>query len=245
MPLLDHFHPPLKNERPWEGFHSYWTGALVYQLNKSLLPKEYIAIPQVKISTSVEVDVATLEKENGIAFGSSEGNGGVATAVYAPPHPPLSFTVDFGDLDLFEIQVKEEDTQKLVAAIELVSPGNKDRPATRQAFVRKCATYLQERISIMVVDIVTSRSGNLHADLVTLLGPATDLELNDPTLLYAVAYRTLLTKGKARVEAWLEVLDLNKQLPILPLWLAEDVAVPVDLEQSYLATCGALRITLA
>src|SRR5438874_12923994 len=117
MPLLDHFQPPLKDERPWEGFHSHWASALVTHLNKSRLPQEYIAIPQVKMGTVVEVDVATLEKQNG-SFSRLEENGGVATAVYAPPRPPLSFTVDFGDLDLFEIQVKEERSLKLVAAIE-------------------------------------------------------------------------------------------------------------------------------
>src|SRR5713101_3958685 len=146
MPLLDHFHSPLKNKRPWEGFHSHWASAIVQQLNKSLLPPEYFAVPQVKMGTEVEVDIATLEEQN--AVGGALGNGGVATAVYAPPHPPLSFSVDFANLALFEIQVKEESGLKLVAAIELVSPGNKDRPSHRQAFVRKCATYLQEEIGL-------------------------------------------------------------------------------------------------
>jgi len=31
-------------------------------------------------------------------------------------------------------------------------------------------------------------------------------------------------------------------LPTLPLWLAADMPVPVDLEQSYAATCELLRI---
>jgi hypothetical protein len=217
---------------------------LVTQLNKSRLPQEYIAIPQVKMGTVVEVDVATLEKQNG-SFSRPEGNGGVATAVYAPPRPPLSFTVDFGDLDLFEIQVKEERSLKLVAAIELVSPGNKDRPGTREAFVRKCATYLQDRIAVMIVDIVTERVGNFHASLLNLLEPARPVEMSDPDQLFAAAYRTLLEKGRARVDAWPEPLEIGKPLPTLPLWLADDLAVPVDLEQSYLTTCDTLRITVA
>src|SRR5262245_35176366 len=151
MPLLNHFEPPLVDERPWEGFHSYWAGALVHHLNKAILSAEYIAIPQVKMGSSVDVDVATLQEGNGLSSPSAGANGGVATAIYAPPHPPLSFSVDFGDLDLFEIQVRRERGLKLVAAIELVSPGNKDRPAHRDAFVRKCATYLQERVGVVIV----------------------------------------------------------------------------------------------
>ena len=34
----------------------------------------------------------------------------------------------------------------------------------------------------------------------------------------------------------------RSSLPTLPLWIAVDVPIPIDLEQSYLATCEALRI---
>lgn len=240
MPLLDHFRPPLKNLRPWEGFHSYWASAIVEQLNKSLLPPEYFAAPHVKMGTEVEVDVATLEEQK--ALGGAQGNGGVATAVYAPPHPPLSFTVDFANLDLFEIQVREESGLKLVAAIELVSPGNKDRPAHRQAFVRKCATYLQEGIGVIIVDVVTERAGNFHADLIHLLDSTIEVQMDDLGEPYAAAYRMVAITEKSRLDSWPEPVAVGQPLPTLPLWLAADIAVPVNLEESYLATCESLRI---
>ena len=34
MPLLDHFHPPLSVERPWEGMHSTWASTIATQLNQ-------------------------------------------------------------------------------------------------------------------------------------------------------------------------------------------------------------------
>ena len=34
MPLLDHFHPPLSERRPWESFHSTWCGSLADYLNR-------------------------------------------------------------------------------------------------------------------------------------------------------------------------------------------------------------------
>src|SRR5205085_725706 len=43
----------------------------------------------------------------------------------------------------------------LVAAIELVSPGNKDREEARRAFAAKCAGYLTRGVGLVVVDVVT------------------------------------------------------------------------------------------
>jgi len=38
MPLLDHFHPPLSDERSWEGFHGEWAGMIVRHLNDDVPP---------------------------------------------------------------------------------------------------------------------------------------------------------------------------------------------------------------
>ena len=46
---------------------------------------------------------------------------------------------------------------RLTAAIELVSPRNKDRVQARQAFAVKCVGYLQQDSSVVVVDTVTTR----------------------------------------------------------------------------------------
>jgi hypothetical protein len=126
-----------------------------------------------------------------------------------------------------------------VAAVELVSPANKDRPSNREAFVRKCASYLQEGVAVIVVDVVTNRSGNFHADLLAALGKKVGAS-DRP--LYAASYRTIMHKRKTRLEAWPADLKVGKKLPTLPLWLAPDLAVPLDLEQSYQATCVSLRI---
>jgi len=60
--------------------------------------------------------------------------------------------------DNFEALVfASEGGARLVAAIELVSPSNKDRLAHRQAFAVKCASYLCQGISLILIDIVSSR----------------------------------------------------------------------------------------
>src|SRR5712692_4014321 len=123
MPLRDHFHMPLRGRCTWESFHSGWANEIMRQLNKTL-PSGYVARPNVKLGVDVEADVGTLEQLGSEPAG---GNGGVATALWAPARPTLSVPVDFRHLDVFEVQVHREGGLEMVAAIELVSPRNKDR----------------------------------------------------------------------------------------------------------------------
>ncbi len=242
MPLLDHFHGSLNQERRWKGFHSFWASAIVSQLSK-VLPGGYYAEPQVSFGIQLETDVGTWE--GGKADDLSD-NGAVSTMVYAPPKPLLVFPVDFAGLEHYGVQIyREEGGLRLVGAIELVSPANKDRPGHREAFVRKCATYLQEGVSLLMVDVVTQRTGNFHAALIKLLGPEVVVELSAPDQLYAAAYRIAPGPDQVCLESWPLPLQVGQTLPTLPLWLDVDLAVPVDLEQSYQETCETLRIKVA
>ena len=75
MPLLDHFHPPLSIERPWEGIHSTWATTIATQLNQDQLPAEYFAMPLVTLGGGVQVDVGTFKTGEQ----PESPNGGVVT----------------------------------------------------------------------------------------------------------------------------------------------------------------------
>ncbi len=239
MPLLDHFQPPLSVSHPWKGFHSAWANAITSRLNE-VLPEGFYAIPEVPLGNTVEIDVATLEEiGNGVAVGA-----GPATAVWAPPRPRLTAPVDFTRVHGVEVHVFQDDGgPRLRAAIELVSPSNKDRPRSRQTFAAKCVGYLEHGVAVVVIDTVTRRSGNLHDEIVrTLEAPA--LAWGSPTPLYAVAYRTAPRKAETLVEVWPEPLAVGQDLPALPLWIDEDLCLPLPLQASYEAACRSLRISL-
>jgi hypothetical protein len=239
MPLRDHFHSPLKDQEDWESFHSAWANTIVRRLNSHWLPRRYRSAPQAKLGALVEVDVATFEEERPLSNVGSP-NGGVATAVWAPSRPTASLAVALPAQDVFEVRVYDERRgRRLVAAVELVSPGNKDRPESRQAFVIKCAAYLQQQVSLVIVDVVTDRLANLHAELMELLNQS--LETTELPL-YAVAYRNNKEKDRWRMDLWYEPLTLGTALPTMPLWLASDLAVPLELEVTYEETCQVLRL---
>ena len=243
MPLRDHFRPPVSTRVSWEEIHGMWPARIVLQLH-TVLPKGYVAGPKIHAGSQVEIDVATFEQDDAPRLQSSEEDGGVATATWAPPEPTVAVETEVPDYDEYEVCIYDaERGRQLVAAIELVSPGNKDRPEKRNAFVGKCAALLQKGVAVSIVDVVTPRQFNLYAELLQFLGQ------NDPTLgeplphLYAASCRWRPLDKRMVLQTWSHTLTLGQPLPTLPLWLTEKLAVPLDLEQSYEQACHDLWLT--
>lgn len=240
MPLRDHFHLPVSRLWPWSSIHGAWATFIVQHLNQGRLPSGYYALPSVHLGGQAQIDVATVREEDQAL--STNGAGGTATVVWAPPQPPLAVPIEFADPDVFEVRVlAENEGLRLVAAVELVSPANKDRPAHRRAFAAKCAAYLQQGVGLIVLDVVTERQGNLHAELMQLLDLGESAASAAPDL-YAVAYRTSGEANAMRLEMWPTPLAVAAPLPVLPLWIAPDQAIPLDFEATYQVACDSLRI---
>jgi len=244
MPLRDHFRPPLDDRTSWDGFHGQWP-AMITQALSGKLPERYVAAPHVHLGSTIEIDVATYTSEKDDAASPEPGDGGgeVATAVWAPPRPTLVVATDAPTLDEYEVRVYDlKRGRRLVAAVELVSPANKDRPEHRRAFVAKCAALLQNRVSVAIVDLVTTRASNLYSDLLGLFGQADPSLADGPPPLYAVSCRWARRGDAWLLETWAHSLAIGRPLPTLPLWLADNFAVPLELEVSYDETCRILRL---
>src|SRR5207244_4720951 len=132
-----------------------------------VLPADFFAESEISMGPTLEIDVATVELTNG-RNGAGTATG---TVVWAPAKPLLVFPVDFARLDVCEVRVYEDlGGAQLRAAIELISPANKDRPGSRRTFAAKCAGYLKQAVSVIIIDMVTDRTANLHAELLEALG---------------------------------------------------------------------------
>lgn len=243
MPLRDHFRPPVSAAVSWEELHGQWPAVLVQQL-KTQLPPGYVAGPRVHSGARVEVDVATYERDDAPAFESPLGTDGTATALWAPAAPSLAVETELPDFDEYEVRVYDATRGRtLVAAIELVSPANKDRPEHRAAFVTKCAALVQKGVAVSIIDLVTERHSNLYADLLAHIGHADPTLGDSPSHLYAASCRWVRHAARAVLQGWAHPLVLGEPLPTLPLWLTADRAVPLDLEASYERACGDLWLT--
>ena len=168
MPLRDHFHPPISVRSSCGSLHAQWPATIVADLNKRL-PPQYIASPRVQLGTSFEIDVAATEQDEATTLVDQNRLEGGAVALWAPPQPTLAFATELPGQDVYEVQIFETEWRGLVAAIEIVSPANKDRPENRRAFAAKCTTLLQQGVSVSIVDLVTTRRSNLYGDVLELL----------------------------------------------------------------------------
>jgi hypothetical protein len=241
MPLLDHFRPPVEDMYPWESFHANWAIRIGDALT-DILPPGFVVAEQTHAGNHLEIDVATFEESTHRA--ALAGNGSAATAVaapaWSPPKPALSLPGLFPDS--FEVRVFQTvGGRTLVAAIELVSPGNKDRPEERRAFAAKSINYLCQGVSLIVIDIVTTLQANLHNETMQLMSAGEEALIREGPL-YAVAYRPVLRDQRPAIDLWPTTFALGRMLPTLPLRLTGDLFVPVDFEATYLEVCRRRRL---
>jgi hypothetical protein len=244
MPLRDHFRPPVSTRSSWEGFHGGWPMAMVQRLVQ-LLPENFTAEPRVHLGSYFEIDVCAYEDDKpqkpwSVTHTNAAGS---ATATWAPPEPTLTVDVDLEDQYEYEVLVYDQSRGRhLVAAVEIVSPANKDRPENRRALVTKCAALLQQGVCVSLVDLVTTRNFNLYCDLLTLVERSDPAFKTMPPSVYAVTCRCRKTRGVSKLETWAHRLVVGQPLPTLPIWLSEDSNVSLELEASYEETCRVLRI---
>ena len=189
MPLRDHFHPPLDDLASWDQLHGGWPMVIVQQLDDKL-PANYVAAPRVHLGTEAEIDVAAFEPEPACESSLASGRSGSATAVWAPAEPTFAVETQLADVDEYEVRVYDvRRGRRLVAAVEIISPANKDRAKTRNQFTAKCAALLRQSVSLVLVDLVTSRSFNLYRELLDLIDEHDPSLADPPPAIYAAACR--------------------------------------------------------
>jgi hypothetical protein len=222
MPLLDHFHPPLDDEYPWDSLLAGWATRLADLLNEGWLSPQFIAAEHTHPELPLDIDVGRL-------------------TTWTPPAAEHAIPALFPDT--FEVRIfQTRGGRTLVGAIELISPGNKDRSDKRQAFAAKCASYVHQGISVVLIDIVTGRRANLHNETMRLLNAPAEVDFPAGVDLYAAAYRPVLRPEGPQADLWKAVCAVGQPLPTMPLRLTGDLFVPVDFEAAYMETCRRRRL---
>jgi hypothetical protein len=121
---------------------------------------------------------------------------------------------------------------KLIAAIELVSPRNKDRPSSREFYRNRYLGYLWSGVHLMLVDVhrrplgfsfVEAMAAELQCQLPVGLPPhAVSWNVGGPT-----------PEGGRFMDGWQRTLTVGQPLPTLPLSLTADRSLLIDLEFTY------------
>ena len=225
MPLLDHFRPPLSLRRHWHSFHHAWFTYLASHLNEQL-PEGYFAEPNVQFG--LEIDVATFDDETATPF----------TLIGSRRNQRRRFP--------FLSPAMWSRYKSSAATVGRNSPARSSSlvrrtrtvPEHRDAFVNKCAAYLQQGVGLLQVDVVSQRAANLHEALLARLGH----EVDSSSELYATSYRMVERDERSELDYWHHSLHFGDALPALPLWLRGNICLRVDLEATYERTRREQRV---
>ncbi len=235
MPLLDHLRLPIDELIRWGSFHASWATRIADQLTP-LVPTDFVVEESSHHAGGLEIDVASYDRKPG-----SRAEDDPWRSEWHPPAPDKTGPLVFPDR--YEVKVFNlVGGRRLVAAIEFVSPGNKDRAAERLAFATKCANYLHNGVGLIVIDVVTDRKGNLHNETVRLMQADPGLAMPPSADLYAVSYRPVKRGDRTELDLWYHTFQIGDPLPTLPLRLVGDYFVPVDFEAAYTEACRRRRL---
>lgn len=206
-------------------FHGLWIQVIKLALNDGLLPPEYYALSE-QVAVGVEPDVVAWKDRS--VDNSTNGSQVCVT------EPKTRFSAQLGTRlprKRNQVAVRHISDDKVVAVIEIVSPGNKDSKHSLRAFLTKTVDLLAKRIHLLLIDLFppTPRDPHgIHAVIQEELA-GTELALPADKPLTLAAY-----EADVPPMAYVEPVAVGDVLPDMPLFLFPGGHVLVPLEKTYL-----------
>ncbi len=223
MPLHD-----WSDQRGWESVQHLWLSELLYSI-KPRLPGGYRAY----IGTSPILALGSpLERSDSHVHPSPK------TLVHTATHPATDEICPEPDQEIAVAVIDSgtalfvEKEGRVVSAVELVSPRNKDRPITRHATLGRYIRYLFHGVNLLLIDVHPRPQTFSFSDSVAEALQVAQAHCPAP---FAVTYRVgeYAATGGRFLAKWQRALAVGTPLPKLPLPLTVDNSVLVDLEQTY------------
>jgi len=223
----------------WHAFHVSWIAAIQLALNDGRMPPGYY-VQAEQIAGPLGPDVLALQSDtfpqtNGTTSTHESGTGGVALAVNkVPPRAKLVAEDEMNDYVLKRrtIVIRHNSGDRIVALIELVSPGNKESRHAFRSFVEKAVEAMYRGYHLLIVDLFppTPRDPNgLHA---AIWGEFSEQGYTPPTNapLTLAAY-----SSGPRKRAYVEPTAVGRDLLEMPLFLEPELYINTPLEETYRA----------
>jgi len=127
--------------------------------------------------------------------------------------------------------------EQVVAVVEIVSPGNKDRQRSLGTFVDKVVDLLQQKVNLLIIDPFPPGLYDPQGIHGAIWEEFAELPPNKPLTLAAYQVEPIKT-------AYVETIAVGDPLPDMPLFLFDELYVNVPLEETYLATWSALPMEI-
>jgi hypothetical protein len=212
-------------------FHQDWSIEIARELNRGRLPRGVAALVEQRAGPR-EGDVLAIETRSRAAS-VDFGDGGVATL-----DPPTTRIVRRSTREIYAGRanriVIRHHLGRIVAVIEIVSPGNKDTRAAFRDFIEKTIEFIRNGIHVLVIDLFppTPRDPfGMHKAIWDEIGDEEDFQ-------FPPGKDRILASYKASEEqmAYLEPIGIGDEFRDMPIFLSESLHVKVPLATTYAAT---------
>jgi hypothetical protein len=225
----------------YHNFHTLWLSAITNRLNAGLLPHDYFAMAE-QIIGRPESEVVTLQRAQRST--PETDFGGATTAM--PKSRKTRFVLSLpADAERYARKANRiaihHELGEVVAVLELVSPGNKDRKRSFQDFVDKALGLLQQKVNLLLIDPFPpgrhDPSGIHGAIGAEITDQPFQLPPDKPLTLVAYQVEPIET-------AYVEPIAVGDVLPDMPLFLDGEYGINVPLEETYQTTWNVLPVEI-
>lgn len=213
-------------------FHQSWTIEICHELNGGGLPDGFFAMVEQVVSRPIS-NFASLPRSHSTAKRGREDGGGIAVEE-APPKARFVTSIEdaayVGRANQIAIRHR---LGKVVAVIEIVSPGNKGSQHALRAFAEKAAELLRGGTNLLVVDLFPPSRRDpqgIHQVILEQLSDQPFHPAPDKPLTVA-AY-----SAGERITAYVDPVAVGDTLPAPPIFLDRGTYVPAPLESTYQLT---------
>jgi hypothetical protein len=220
----------------FHAFHLAWIAALQEVLNDGLLPSGFYVLAE-QVAGSIGPDVLAPQTTNGNgasggALTPETGEGGTTTVVQARPRTRFTATLDTDPYAQRRrsLVIRHVSGDRIIALIELISPGNKAAQYPFRSLLEKAIGALEQGIHLMLIDLFppTPRDPRgLHSALWESLGGAQFTAPEGEPLMVASYF------ASRPPVAFLEPVAVSRPLPDTDLFLTPELLVKVPLEATY------------
>lgn len=208
-------------------FHHEWISAIAGVLNNGLLPSDLYALAEQQ-TAGFGPDVLTLQDKN---WGSDPVSGASTMTRASPKTRHHAKTpAEFHRRRKSSIGVRHVSNDRVVAIVEIITPGNKSSNSAFRSFLKKAWELLEHRVHLLLIDPFPPGRRDPNGTHAAIWEAVTD----DPFQLPSEQPLTMVAYECAdETHAYIETIAVGEPLPDMPLFLEPGGHIMLPLESTY------------
>jgi hypothetical protein len=219
--------PYLEAPGIWPDVHTSLMSIFREQLTPLLAPQYLAELETQLVIDRLDDDPQVVLAEVSVTGPDVSAGAPSAVAVAAPAPVRVRVPLDI-PTRLVSVHIRQRETARLVAVIELLSPVNKRRGRGREEYLEKRHTFLTSPVHLIEIDLLRSYPR---------------MPFDDP--LPPAQYMVMVCKAGERPLSSVWPISVRQPLPTIPIpLLPPDPPVPLDMGQALRTAYGRARYDL-